>query len=510
MFSTLRNKLVFSHVAVLGLTIVLSGLLLQTLLQQYFLGATEDSLMAQARITAQVLIPGIRGENPETPTQASVTNAIQQQQSTNLYLQTENLDLPPGESAPGGVELGYLSDVSLQLGTQLATRIRILDSAGTVVLDSLELSPDNLLGYNLAHETLVAEALSGQSVSRTHTVDGRRMMDVILPVERDGHLIGMVYLSQPLDDVTAVLADLRYRLMISMAVAAMLSGLIGLVLSQAITRPIRRLTRAASAVAQGNLEQEVPIGSRDELGKLSRTFNDMTARLREARQMQIDFVANVSHELRTPLTSIKGFIETLRGGAVDDLAVRDTFLATVEGETDRLIRLVNDLLLLSHLDSEALTLRREPVDLAELVTQKVAQFGVQYPQRFVIEPPVTGDNLSAWGDRDRIAQVVFNLLDNAVKYSPPDSTVAVSVNRGQSPGELIVQIRDNGIGISSKDLPYLGERFYRADKARSRAFGGSGLGLAIARSLVQVQGGRLWIESQEGAGTSVSFTLPSI
>ncbi|MBI5960234.1 MAG: HAMP domain-containing protein, partial [Chloroflexi bacterium] len=450
-----------------------------------------------------------RGEDPQPTTQASVTNAIQQQ-SPNLYLQTENLGLPADESAPGGVELGYLSDVSLQLGTQLATRIRILDSTGTVVLDSLASSPDNLLGYNLTHEALVIKALAGQSASRTHTEDGRRMMDVILPVEQDGRLIGMIYLSQPLDDVTAVLDDLRYRLMISMAVTAVMSGLIGLILSQAITRPIRRLTRAASAVAQGNLEQEVPIHSRDELGTLSRAFNNMTARLGEARQMQINFVANVSHELRTPLTSIKGFIETLRGGAVDDLGVRDTFLATVETETDRLIRLVNDLLLLSHLDSEVLTLRREPVNLAELVAQKIDQCGMQYSQRFVMEPRVNESPLLAWGDRDRIAQIVFNLLDNAAKYSPPESLVSVTIDRGPGSDEITVQVQDHGIGIPAKDLPYMGQRFYRADKARARAHGGSGLGLAIAQSLVQAQSGRLWIVSQEGAGTTVSFTLPSV
>jgi two-component system sensor histidine kinase BaeS len=508
MFSTLRNKLVFSHLAVLSLTVGLSGFLLQTLFQRYFLGAAEDSLIAQARITAQVLIPGIRGESSSTPTQAPATNALQQQQSTNLYLQTENLNMSPGESAPGGVELGYLSDVSLQLGTQLATHIRILDSAGTVVLDSLGATPDNLLGYNLAHEKWVADALAGERVSRTYESGGGRMMDVILPVEQNGQLIGLVYLSQPLGDVTAVLSDLRYRLIISMVVAAVLSGLIGLVLTQAVTRPVRCLTRAASAVAQGHLDQEVPIRSRDELGQLSRTFNDMTARLREARQMQVNFVANVSHELRTPLTSIKGYIETLRGGAVDDLAVRDTFLTTVEEETDRLIRLVNDLLLLSRLDSEALTLRREAVDLVELVSQKVEQFRIQFPQRFVIEPRAGEDHLSAWGDRDRIAQILFNLLDNAVKYSPPDSLITVTIQPG--PDELTVRIRDNGIGIPTQDLPYMGQRFYRTDKARSRAHGGSGLGLAIARSLVQAQEGSLWIESQEGAGTTVSFTLPAI
>jgi signal transduction histidine kinase len=510
MFSTMRNKLVFSHLAVLGLAVALSGLLLQAQLQQYFLGATEDSLMTQARITAQVLMPDIRPENPQTSNQAPIANAIQQQQSANFYLQAENLNLPPGESAPGSVGLGYLSDVSLQLGTQLTTRIRILDVAGTVVLDSMDASPNSLLGYNLAHEELVTQALAGESASRTHRTDGKRIMDLVLPVERDGQLVGVVYLSQPLDDVTTVLADLRYRLAISLVAAALSSGLIGLVLAQAITRPIRRLTRAASAVAQGNLEQAVPIRSHDELGRLSQTFNDMTTRLRAARQMQIDFVANVSHELRTPLTSIKGFIETLRAGAIDDLSVRDTFLATAEQETDRLIRLVKKLLLLSRLDSDALELRREPVNLMELVVQTVDLFRAQYPHHFLIESHVTENRLFIQGDRDRIAQVLLNLLDNAVKYSPADSTVILSIDEGPGSNEHTIQVRDSGIGIPAEDLPHVGQRFYRADKARSRTPGGSGLGLAIAQSLVQAHSGRLWIESREGKGTTVSFTVSSI
>ena len=159
--------------------------------------------------------------------------------------------------------------------------------------------------------------------------------------------------------------DLRLRWLLATAIALGLSGVVGLLLSGAISRPLRRLTAAAGAVAEGEFDQQVPVRTEDELGRLSRAFNEMTARLRAARQMQVDFVANVSHELRTPLTAIKGLVETLRDGAVDDTEVRDRFLETVEDETDRLIRLVNDLLILSRADSEALNLQCEPVDLGE-------------------------------------------------------------------------------------------------------------------------------------------------
>jgi signal transduction histidine kinase len=268
---------------------------------------------------------------------------------------------------------------------------------------------------------------------------------------------------------------------------------------------------AAGAVAQGQFDQTVPVKSKDELGRLSRAFNDMTARLRAARQMQMGFIADVSHELRTPLTAVKGTVETLRGGAVDDPEVRDRFLETVENETDRLIRLVNDLLTLSRVDSEALNLRYELVDLAGLIQASVDRMASQaLPRGVVVELKASPAAPLAWADRDRIEQVLVNLLDNAIKYSHPRGTVTVSLEAGQNgPVTALVRVQDEGIGIPAADLPRVGQRFYRAEKARSRAEGGSGLGLAIARALVEAHGGRLWLESQEGIGTVVSFTLPA-
>ncbi len=519
MFSSIRVRLTLSYLGVIVLAMSLSGFLLLSFLHRYFLQATEDSLITQGRIAAQVLIPGSTpkappGEIPAGSAErlAPVYNTAQQQQLGNLALQTENLSLPSdnllAEGAPSGalssMDLSYLADVSLQFSTQLETRLRILDAQGSVLVDSQQADQ----GTDLSDDPLVTQALNGQYASRTDEIDGEITMFVVLPVFVEDRLVGLVYVGQPLSDVAAVLDDLRTRLLLSTAIALSLSAIVGLVLSQAIARPLRRLTAVAGAVAQGQFDQQVPVRSRDEIGRLSRAFNDMTARLRAARQMQTDFVADVSHELRTPLTSIKGMVETLRDGAIDDPEVRDRFLETAENETDRLIRLVNDLLLLSRVDSEALNLQRQSRDLLQLVQATVERLTPQAEARqLVLKVETDSSTPLVWVDADRVQQVLVNLLDNAIKYSRPGDTVTLKVAAG--PGHSArVQVCDQGIGIPAEDLPHVGQRFYRADKARSRAGGGSGLGLAIAQSLVQAHGGRLWLESREGEGTMVSFTLP--
>jgi signal transduction histidine kinase len=294
-----------------------------------------------------------------------------------------------------------------------------------------------------------------------------------------------------------------------MAVALGLSALVGLLLARAVARPLHSLNLAASAVARGELDQQVPVRSRDELGQLSQTFNEMTARLRAARQMQTDFVANVSHELRTPLTAVKGTVETLRDGAVDDPEVRDRFLETVETETDRLIRLVNDLMVLSRADSDALNLHRKAVDLGDLVRGTAAKLAHRAEAKgLALEVDAPANLPPVLADADRVEQVLVNLLDNAVKYSLPGHAIRLRLSQGQD-RLVLVQVQDEGIGIPADELARIGERFYRTDKARSRSEGGSGLGLAIARALVEAHGGRLWLESEEGQGTAVTFTLPA-
>jgi signal transduction histidine kinase len=225
----------------------------------------------------------------------------------------------------------------------------------------------------------------------------------------------------------------------------------------------------------------------------------MVAQLRATERMRTDFVSNVSHELRTPLTAIKGLVETLRDGAVDDRKVRDRFLATMEDETDRLIRLVNDLLVLSKADSQALKLKREPLDVRDLIERSVHKLAPQMEEKgILVEVSASDGPQLVLADADRIEQVLVNLMDNAIKYSPEGERITVAIDEG-SPTPL---------GIPAGDLPRVFERFYRVDQARSRDRGGSGLGLSIAKAIVEAHGGEITLRSEEGQGTTVRFTLP--
>jgi signal transduction histidine kinase len=523
MFSSLRRRVMLSHFIVILLAMGLAALTLLSFVENYFWQSTESSLAAQARFIVESIAPDALATGPEVVTQSPLNNAIQQQTSGNLFLQTNALSQTNnGLVTPplNNLNLADLTNTSLQIGAQLATRIRILDANGLVIVDSANTD----LAVDFHTDTLIKSALQGQYASRIDTTSADPTITVALPITSNGNSIGAAYLSQSLRDVLIVLNDLRLRLIVSTLIALAFSLVAGWWLSRRIAQPIQQLTIAAESVARGEFDQPVKIQSQDEIGRLGHTFNDMTSRLQSARQMQVDLVADVSHELRTPLTSIKGTIETLRGGAIDDLAVRDRFLQTVETETDRLIRLVNDLLVLSRADSAALNLHRQSIDLGQLVQKVAARLSEQakllnLSMRVEVEPNVP----TAWADADRIEQVLLNLLDNALKYSKSNGSITLRVNLAKGSGAsdnsqvqpsqgsapmILVQVCDEGIGIPAAELDRIGQRFYRADKSRTR--GGHGLGLAIAQSLIEAHGGELWLESEEGVGTTANFTLPTI
>ena len=236
-------------------------------------------------------------------------------------------------------------------------------------------------------------------------------------------------------------------------------------------------------------------------------LHDLTD-LRRLEQVRTEFVANVSHELRTPLTAIQGYLETLLGGAMDERQHARRFLEIAFRHTERLGRLLNDLTDLSNIELGKVTLRLGPVPIADVVHSVLdiirprAQTG-----RVGLIADVQPSDLTVNADHDRLAQILINLVDNAVKYTPENGWVTVAA-RPVDPGRAEVRVRDTGAGIPRADLPRLTERFYRVDKARSRELGGTGLGLAIVKHLVLAHGGELTIESEEGEGTTVRFTLP--
>lgn len=483
MFNRLTTRLVLSHLLVIAIAMTLLSFVLFSLVQGYFVQALQQSLTNQARLTAQALL-STSAANVSPVIQSPAQNALQQQTS-QVNVQVQN-------TAPNS-----LDNVAIRLSAELDTRVRVVDARGVVQADSANVER----GRDLSNDVLVAAALNGQEQSRVQD----DWIFVAVPLRRDGRSIGAVYLGQPMRDVASVLADLRARLFISAMVSLVLSALVGAILARAIAQPVRQLTRAAHQLAQGNFDYPLDARASDELGELAREFRSMSGDLARTLQARTDLVGNVSHELRTPLTAIKGLVETLRDGAVDDLAARDKFLASIEGETDRLIRLVNDLLILSRADSQALTLRRESFDLTALARDCADEFAA--PRVAIV---VEGSPTQVHADPDRIRQVLVNLLDNAIRYSPPDETVRVNV--ASASGNVTVSVHDRGPGISIAEQARVFERFYRADKSRARDpqdSAGAGLGLAIAQTLIVAHGGRIALESREGQGTTVRFSLPA-
>lgn len=228
--------------------------------------------------------------------------------------------------------------------------------------------------------------------------------------------------------------------------------------------------------------------------------------LRQSERLRRELTANVSHELRTPLTSIKGFAETLLDGAMRDEETCRRFLTIIDSEADRLVKLVDDLLDLSRLESKRATLELKPVDLAELVPQAVDKLRpLAESSGLVLHQAVPGHIVVA-ADADRLEQVLTNLIDNAIKYTPPGGRVEVRVQ--PTDGEVEVAVVDTGRGIRPEDLPHVFERFYRADRSRTRGSGGTGLGLAIAKHIVEAHGGRISVYSRLDEGTTFTFTLP--
>ena len=234
-------------------------------------------------------------------------------------------------------------------------------------------------------------------------------------------------------------------------------------------------------------------------------FHDLT-RLKQLERTRQEFVANVSHELRTPLSLIKGYVETLRDGAVSNPEVAPKFLETIDRNAERLTLLIEDLLTISELESGRMKLQLQPVSLRAIVEKVLGDFGERAAARQI---GLIGNvpDLVLRADTDRLEQVLCNLVDNAIKYGRNHGTVAVHA-RASDNGQIEVSVQDDGPGIPPESLERVFERFYRVDKARSREQGGTGLGLSIVKHIVQSHGGRVWVKSQFGQGSTFYFTLP--
>ncbi|MBI5884010.1 MAG: HAMP domain-containing protein [Elusimicrobia bacterium] len=285
-------------------------------------------------------------------------------------------------------------------------------------------------------------------------------------------------------------------------------------LSRSLGQPLHDIREAAEKIAAGDFSARVGPVPGDEhrqlaaaLDKMAARIQDDLSRLERVEKMRKDFVANVSHELRTPLAAVKAYAETLVSGEPQDVKTRQEFCREIEGNADRMTRLVDDLLTLSSLESGARSPTKEPVSLMRVAGEVVAALKpLAQRKRIVLRLDPFPDMPGVPADRGQLKQVFTNLIDNAVKYTPEAGVVRVHAAVGK--GEVRVTVEDSGCGIPAEHLPRIFERFYRVDKARSREQGGTGLGLAIVKHIVEAHAGSVAIQSEPGQGSTFSFTLP--
>lgn len=340
---------------------------------------------------------------------------------------------------------------------------------------------------------------------------GARQLVVFVPLVKNGSLVGILSISTSTASIDNFLTPFRQILFLGIVVTLCLAIALTFPLVDLALRPLVDIERTTRRIAQGDLSTRIdPPATQDEIGRLARSFNRMVAQLEEAFTRQKRFVSDVSHELRTPLTALSGSLEMFLIGADQGGTEASRRLARgMYAEVQRMHRMVEDLLALTRLDEGRLTLRNEVMSVEPLlhtVREQAEHLARGQELCCMIEPDIP----TICVDRDRLQQVLLNLVDNAVKFTPPEGQIELQARNG--PEHMVVlTISDSGRGITPDALPHVFDRFYRADPSRSRSsqrVGGSGLGLAIAKELVEAQGGTIGISSVPGTGTTVTIRFP--
>lgn len=306
--------------------------------------------------------------------------------------------------------------------------------------------------------------------------------------------------------VTVVVVSLGVQAGFPLLACAVAAGVLALgmvqLLARGMTSPLREMATAARAMARGDYSRRVTASSRDEVGELARAFNRMATELAEVDRMRRDLVANVSHELRTPISALQAVLENLVDGVEPpDLAT----LRMMHQQVERLGRLVSQLLDLSRLESGVVPLHRRPFQLGHLLDQAVGEIRMRTREGLRLSVTVDPPDLQVDGDPERVHQVVANLLENAIRYSPDSGTVGLSAHGDRE--RVTIEVVDEGPGIPEAEMPRIFERFYRSDAARSDA-GGMGLGLSIARWIVDLHGGEIRAENVRPHGCRMIVVLP--
>jgi signal transduction histidine kinase len=495
---SLQFRLFLSYIVIIGVTLGLAAFSLFLLLGGYRDDITYGNLEDLSRVVNALALDQVADPSNGTPPGVGQEEALlstlrnvlsdQGNDETSVAIVDGTGQVLPGYAAPTGTNL----DEARVLGVDGDT---LPLGNGQVEADQCELQ--------VPHHADLLCVVTPLSSAVLEQLPGTQARGIVV--------------AKPAAGLGEVFGDLVPRLLFSGLIGVAAALVLGFLLAQSVGAPLRNIARAARNVARGNYRQRVPATGPREVRDLASNFNRMTEEVQRSQQTLRDFLANISHELKTPLTSIRGFSEAMLDGTIDDEAGIDRSARIINTESNRVLRLVEELLDLSRIESGQVHMRQEDLSLNELfehVSEIFARRSEDTGVGLEIRPQ---GNARITGDFDRLEQVLNNLLDNAFRHTPQGGVVRLT-SRDLQPGVVQITVSDTGVGIPQEDVPHLFERFYRARQNGSAAVNGSagtsgtkgyGLGLAITREIVRAHGGEIWATSELGRGTTFVFTLPT-
>lgn len=390
--------------------------------------------------------------------------------------------------------------------TATDTMIYVADSEGNIVLCS---GDQACFASSRLPAELLNELDGGEDVFRRGTLEGvygERYYTVGRAVQF-GEAGGYIFAAASMASLNSYMGDMFSMFILSGGLMLLVCSGLSVLFARRFTRPIEDISHAARQLGSGDFTARAPVGGCEELADFATTFNNMASRLQTIDNSRGQFMGNIAHELRTPMTSIKGFIDGMRDGTIPP-EDHQHYLEIVSGETGRLARLVQNMLDITRLEAGEYKVSARDCNLWDTLTDVVITDEQRIEDGRIDIEGLAPDRMLVYADPDLIHQVVYNIVDNAIKFTPPGGIIRFSVQKAE--GNMVETcIENTGAGIAADALPYVFDRFYKEDRSRGLNTRGSGLGLHICKVLINLSGGQIKVESEEGKWCRFTFTLPA-
>ncbi len=390
-----------------------------------------------------------------------------------------------------------------QLGS--GGRVLMLDCDAAVTFDS----NNGIMQGKLMITPIVLDALRGNNTAEEgEDATGELIINTAVPVMKDKNVAGVIYYQASGTEIDEYVDQIKTILiMLSIVVCAIIT-IVSFITAGIITEPIRHLTKQLEDMSENNPEGKLELHGKGEIGTLVSSFNKMTGKIKAQEEKRQEFVSNASHELKTPLSSIKLIADSLLNAPDASRETVEEFLRDMNIQVDRLTRIVNKLLTLTKMDSSSNVARLDfnVLNLSEICSNVVKALRPLAEQKNITLDFFSSGAIYSKIEKDRLWEAIYNILDNSIKYTPQGGKVTMDVSKEN--GNAIITVEDTGIGIAPDEMYKIFDRFYRVDKARARETGGTGLGLSIALTAVELHGGNIQVESEEGKGSKFIIIIP--